>query len=489
MENNTSNVEKNINPLELSKIDILVNGKKVNLEDIGKLKVKRFYPTNSKVEFSEFLKNLDIEGLENADDETKYAYILASTLKDLVNNYDIGLRPNDDSMVNKIVYNSTNLGLQELNPNKKAKTGKAALIKLTKVAGLGSHIQIPLYHSGFWITIRPLKDLEIVNLALDLSNELTRISRSTLGTMQTLFNLPFINSVMKYLKDVIVASTLNLDEDEDIFDYININDIYVLLWGIAKSLYPKGHNIIVACKNNGVLDKNTNLPKCTYKEQLHVDLEKLLWVDRSKLTEDQIIHMAKRRPKSVSKDEVKEYVESLPTNEEINFILKGDEGTNIEITLATPSINKFIDLGDYIILELQEQFNEVVRKSNVNLKDEDKISAIKERILTTVYLKGYAHFVKSIKVEDAVLEDIAGIAEALEIINDSDELSKTFMEKLKSYLDRSLIAVIGIPNFTCPNCGGKQGEDKIIPLAVYEYYFLLVSSRYDVIMERQMTTN
>ena len=486
MENNT---EKSINPLELGKIDILYNGKKVNLEDIGKLKVKRFYPTNTKMEFSDFLKNLDIEGLENADDETKYAYVLASTLRELVNNYDIGVRPNDDTMVNKIAYNSTSLGLQELNPTKKAKTGKAALIKLTKAAGLGSHIQIPLYHSGIWITIRPLKDLEIVNLALDLSNELSRISRSTLGTMQTLFNLPFINSAIKYLKDAIIATTLNLEEDEDIFDYININDIYVLLWGIAKSLYPKGHNIIVACKNNAILDENTKLPKCTYKEQLHVDLEKLLWIDRSKLTEDQIIHMAKRRPKSVTKEEVKEYTESLPTNEEINFVLTGNEDTNIEITLATPNVNKFIDLGDYIITELQEQFNEVIRKSNINFKDEDKINAVKEKILTTVYLKGYAHFVKTIKVEDAVLEDVAGVAEALEIINDSEELSNTFIDKLKSYLDRSLVTTIGIPNFTCPKCGGEQGEDKIIPLAVYEYYFLLVSSRYDVIMERQMKTN
>lgn len=486
MENSNN---KNISPLELSKIDILVNGKKINLEEIGKLKVKRFYPTNTRMEFKEFIKNIDVEGLENTDDETKYAYILATTLKDLVENSDIGSRPNDDKMVNKIVYNNSNLGIQELNPSKKAKTSRAALIKLTKVAGLGSHIQIPLYHSGIWLTIRPLKDLEIVNLALDLSNELSKISRSTLGTMHTLFNLPFINSAIKYLRDAIVATTVTLEDDEDIFDYINVNDIYTILWGLAKSLYPKGHNIIVTCKNNSILDENTKLPKCTYKEHVHVDLEKLLWVDRSKLSEDQIAHMAKRRPKSVTKDEVKDYTESLPVNEEVNFVLTGNEGVNIEIALATPSVNKFLDLGDFIVTELQEHYNEIVRKSNVNFKDEEKIDAVREKILTTVYLKGYSHFVKYIKVEDAILEDVSGIAEALEIINDSEDLYKVFVDKLKGYIDRNLITTIGIPNYTCPSCGGKQGEDTIIPLAVYEYYFLLVSSRYDAIMERQATTN
>ena len=482
-------MEERINPLELGKIEVFIDGKKVTLDDIAKLKTKRFIPTDTREQIKKFLDQIDLEALQNADDETKYAYLLATTLRELVNGDDIGTKPNDDNMVNSIKYNGTNLNMQELVPTKKAKSGKAALLKLTKAAGLGSHIQVPLYHSGFWVTLRPLKDLEIVNLALDLSNELTRLSRSTLGTMHTLFNLPFIRTALDYLRNSIISTTIALDEEDDIFDYININDIYALLWGVAKSLYPKGLNVVIPCKNNNVVDPNTNLPKCTYKEHVHVDVERLLWIDRSKLTEDQIVHMAKRRPNSVTKEEVQEYVASLPTNEEINFTVIGEDETPIEITLHTPSINKFIDLGDYIVTELEEQFNDVIRKSNINFKDTEKIEAAKEKILATVYLKGYSHFIKQIKVEDAVLEDVSSIAEALEVINDSETMFKQVVDKLKDYLNRSLITTIGVPNFTCPNCGGKQSEDTIIPLAVYEYYFLLISSRYDVIMEKQTTAS
>ena len=484
---NTAKTEK-IDPIDFSKVDVLINGKKVNLADISKLKIKRFYPTNTKEELDNFLNNIQIENLENADDETKYAYLLAKTLVELTNNDNIGVKPNNDKIVNRISYNDSGLGIQELAGNKKAKTSKAALFKLNKAAGIGSYIQIPLYHSGFWITIRPLTNLEIINLALDLSNEITKMSRTTLGTMHTLFNLPFINASMKYISDAIIATTLQIDEEEDIFDYINVNDIYTLLWGVAKSFYPNGHNVTISCKNSGIIDETTNLPKCTYKENIHVDLEKLLWIDRSILTSEQIVHMAKRRPKSVTKKEVETYLESLPSNEEITFTLQGDDDINITVTLASPNINRYVDMGDFIVSELQEEFNEVIRKSNVNLKDEDKIDAIKDKILTTVYLKGYSHIVKHIKIDDAILEDNASIAEALEVISSSQKLSEKTKENLKTFLNKSLITTIGVPNFTCPKCGGKVGEDTIIPLAVYEYYFLLVSSRYDAIMAKQTGT-
>ena len=485
MENNSEKKEE-ITSLEDK---LFTNRRKVNLDDISEMKEKRFAPTNDRKRIEKFKKELDLEALTEATDEEKYAFVTSDFIEDLVNEGDVGEK-RIDKVDNEPVYEDKEIKIRELVPTKRAKSPKAALLKLSRAVGIGSHIQIPLWHSGFWITIRPLKDIEIINLTLDLSNEITKLSRSTLASMHTIFNLPYITTAMKYIQDAIISTTLKLDEEDDIFEFINVNDIYTILWGMAKSMYPKGLDIILPCKNNYTVDPETKLPKCTYKERVHVDVDKLLWVDRSMLSTEHLAHMAKRQPNSVTKEEVKNYVESLPTNEEEIVTFQGEDGTNIEITFHIPNVKKYVDSCYFIVEEVQETLTDVIRKSNVNLRDDEKVEAIKERVLTTLYLKGYSHLIKEIRVEDGIIEDIPTIAETLEIINGSDELFRQVKEKILEIVNRKLITTIGVPNFTCPKCKEQVSDTgDIIPLAVYEYYFLLLNSRYNVIMDKQQRIN
>jgi len=483
------NIEKREEVMDTIENKLFSNRRRVNIEDISEMKEKRFAPTNDRKHIEKFKKDVDVDTLTEASDEEKYAFITSDFVEDLVNEGDLGEKPLN-KVNNKPVYEDKEIKIRELIATKRAKTPKAALLKLSKAVGMGSHIQVPLWHSGFWITLRPLKDIEIINLTLDLSNEITKLSRTTLASMHTIFNLPYITTAMKYIQDAIISTTLKLDEEDDIFDFINVNDIYTILWGMAKSMYPRGLDVIIPCKNNYEISTETGLPKCTYKERVHVDVDKLLWVDKSILTTEHLAHMSKRQPNSVTKEEVKKYVESLPTNEEEIITFQGEDGTNIEITFHVPNVKKYIDACYFIVEEVQDTLTDVIRKSNVNLRDDEKVEAVKERVLTTLYLKGYSHLIKEIRVEDGVIEDIPTIAETLEIINSSDELFKQVKNKIIEIMNRKLITTIGVPNFICPSCREQISDTgDIIPLAVYEYYFLLLNSRYSVIMEKQQRTN
>jgi len=464
---------------------VFKNVEQVNFERVSKLKEKRYTPTSTRKEIEEFIKNIDAKALANADQETQFSFAIEEASMGMVNEHDVGYRKLEN-VENEIKDEEGNvLSIRELSSSKRAKTGKAALLKLVKAAGVGAITQIPLYHSGFWITVRPLKDTEIINLGLDLSNAISELNKSTLGIVNTLSNLPYVEKITNLLNDIILNTTLKLEEDEDILDYININDLYTIAWGIAKSMYPKGMDIIVPCKNNAVVDENTGLPKCTYKAKARVDIDKLFWVDKTKLTKDHILQMSKRKPNSVTKDEVKEYQETLPTNEPLSFTLDSEDGSRIDITLQSCNVNRYLELGYNLVEQIEDYLDSVINKLNV--RDEEAKDNAKERILRAFYLKSYTHLFKEIRIDDARLETVEEINEALEVFDSSVEFSKVIKDKLIEFLDRKLVTVIGIPNFTCPTCREVQSEDAIIPIAVYEYFFLLVNSRYNVIMEKQMT--
>jgi len=462
---------------------VFKNVEKVDFNKVVNYREKRYVPTSTRKEIDEFIKNVDSKALSKADQETQFSFAIEEATRDMVNEHDIGYKKLEDVTNEVKDEENVNLTIRELTTSKRARTGKAALLKLVKATGVGAITQIPLYHSGFWITVRPLKDTEIINLGLDLSNAISELNKSTLGIVNTLVNLPYVEKITNLLNDIIINTTLKLDDEDDILDYININDLYTIAWGIAKSMYPKGMDIIVPCKNNAVVDENTGLPKCTYKARVKVDIDKLFWVDKTKFTKDHISQMSKRKPNSVTKDEVKEYQETLTTNEPLSFTLDSEDGSRIDITLQSCSVNRYLELGYNLVEQIEEYLDNVINKLNV--KDEDAKENAKERILRTFYLKSYTHLFKEIRIDDARLESIEEIVEALEVFDSSIEFSKIIKDKLIEFLDRKLLTVIGIPNFTCPKCRATQSEDAIIPIAVYEYFFLLVNSRYNVIMEKQ----
>jgi len=464
---------------------IFKNVEKVNFERVSKLKEKRYFPTATRKEIDEFLKNVDAKVLSKADPETQFSFAVEEAALSTINNGDVGCRKLENVTNDLKDEEDNSLVIKELSSSKRAKTGKAALLKLVKAAGVGAIVQIPLYHSGFWITIRPLKDTEIINLGLDLSNAISELNKSTLGIVNTLSNLPYVEKLTNLLDDIILNSTLKLEEDESILNYININDLYTIAWGIAKTMYPKGMDIIVPCKNNAVINESTGVSKCTYKAKARVDIDKLFWVDRSLLTKDHILQMSKRKPNSITKKEVEEYQETLITNEPVTFTLSGDEDEKIDITLQSCSVSRYLELGNMLVEQIEDYLDNIINKLDV--RNEEAKDNAKERILRAFYLKSYTHLFKEIRLEDARLETVEEINEALEVFDSSIDFSKTIKEKLIDFLDKKMVTVIGIPNFTCPVCKKTQGEDTIIPIAVYEYFFLLVNSRYNVIMEKQMT--
>jgi len=458
--------------------NFLFDYEEVNSSDIKKMKDKKLLPSATREELKDFATNLNKDKFAELPNEDQVSTVVTLDTEDYINPEDLGKRELNANITNDPEFENVSLKPKDLTINKRVKTQKAALMKLSQKAGMGHNIHIPLWHSGFWVTYSPMVDEDIINLELEIVNELARVGKETSTLIFSNYNVIFAEVILKHFKNRIVNTTVALEDGDDIFEYININDIYTIALFMAKSMFPNGFQAIIPCTNNSVLNEN-ELPVCSNKVRVKVDLNELLFVDESKLTKDHLSQMAKKTPNSLTTDEVIKYQETLPTNGDEEKIFKTEEG-EIKIILGPVSTAKYIESGELFITTLREKAIDLI-KNNKQLENADQAERV---ILNGIYLNVYSHYIKGIPVDDAIINDQDKINEALSILTSEHKLSKEILESIKKYVDNSQISIVGIPNFVCTTCGATQTSKELIPLAVYEYFFTLLHSRYERILEK-----
>ncbi len=400
---------------------------------------------------------------------------------------DVGCR-DKNNLTNELKHNDTEITIRKLKARPKKTNSESIKLAMADAFGVGNLVHIPLIHSGFWITLKPLTNENKITLYLELAKELDRLGKKTHDLIYTHNTAIFTRIIKEYIKPKIIKSTLKLDKDEDIFDYIVIQDINILMWGILKSLYPKGYNFTIECKNALVIDDNTKKPLCTFKGiETKLDFSKMLWVDESLLEPKHLDILSKRVDNSVSKEEVLDYQETLPASAtqiiSKRFKNEDDEQVSLDIYLKTPTINEFINKAEYIINKIEDEVNNLVATGIVEDTEEEKNKAELE-LSKAIELQFFNHYIKSINFNGILADTPEAIDNALEILTDTDEIRDEIKDKIIEYIDKSLVAIIGMPEFTCPVCKEKQTNGNIsgfIAFDVFMYFFTLLASRYQAI--------
>jgi len=460
------------------------NIKELDLEKIRKKEIKIILPVSKYSDLDKFVKEL-LENeniLEDLSTDDKVTVELVLESMDKTNPDDIGARDSIEDLNVEPVVNDKKLVLKNVS-TKQTSNSTLAKLKLAEALGIGMLSHVPLWHSGFWVTLKPLTKQEKINLMLKLSEEFGRIGRQTNGLVFSNHSVVFNKIIINKVKEQIIDTSLSLPEGEDIMDYVKLQDLYPLILGLLKTMYPKGVNYILQCKNSAVLEND--VPKCTYKAEINLDLSKTLWVDMNKLSTEHKSQMTKRASKSVSIDEVKKYQETLDGNGElpININL---EDTSVSIVVETPSVNKYLMHGEYFITLLHEKVNEIIRSSKA-FEDEKEAEIL---ILNTMYLSTYIHYVKRIVVNGKIMDDVGDLHKSLEMLSNQPKIRKNIKSKITDYIDNSLVSIVGIPDFMCPICGStqKSEEDKsnfksFIPLNMLDYFFTHLGYQYQMLLK------
>ena len=122
--------------------------------------------------------------------------------------------------------------------------------------GVGEVTQIPLWHSGFWITIRPPKSSDVINIEYELAKNVINLGRQTNTLVFSNSSVLFNKIVAEYILKHISETSLKLPADEDLLDYIDVRDLNLMVIGMIASMYPRSIPITKSCINSTVIEDN-----------------------------------------------------------------------------------------------------------------------------------------------------------------------------------------------------------------------------------------
>lgn len=350
-------------------------------------------------------------------------------------------------------------------------SGQAALAKINNALGLGATVQIPLWHSGIWVTLKTPTESALLELERRLMLEKEELGRYTFGmafsNRSVYTTMHLVNFVIDHIYD---ASVKNITK-EYLKSHIRITDIPLLAWGLACAIYPSGYKYARPC--------TAKPDECGHITTGEVSLGKLIWTDTQALTEQQRRHMS-RRAEKIGDDKLKDYTDSHSRGGPFTFTVND----NIKVRLATPSIREHENSGYRWI----DDINRLLEGSlGVSLKGDERDNYIKSQILATT-LRQYGHWIKEIEVEDELIEDNDTIESVLSSLSYHNEIRDKIINEVGKYIDAATISFIAIPKYDCPNCGQEQQGDihnkahpQLIPIDALQTFFTLLVQRTQLI--------
>lgn len=356
--------------------------------------------------------------------------------------------------------------------------GEIAILKVSKLLGLGDVITIPLPHSGIWVTIKPPTEKDLIDFYNNVFREKIMLGRATSGLTLTNFSAHINNRLFEFiLKHVHSINYSDISKD-DLKNYILIYDFPILAWGFACTMYPAGFDYQRACVED--------IEQCTYVAKATINLTKLLWVDNPSLTDAQKIILSDNRPNKLTAESYRKFLLEHTRVVSSTFTTKN----GLKFKLKIPTFNEYTTDG----LAWINKINSIVDNVTLlNKDDEDSKLEVLNQYVKSSILKQFNHFIDYVEVDENIINDRSTINELLEMLSSDDETRTEITSNIVKFKENTTLAVIGIPDYKCPNCGKEQNKEQqlqkfvnVIPLDVMNLFFTLITLRISKILEREV---
>lgn len=360
-------------------------------------------------------------------------------------------------------------------------SGERAIIRLISHLGLGTIYQVPLWHSGIWITFKPPSESELVELNRLMASDKIKLGRQSYGlafsntTVYTTARL--VDFALSHVYELTAKSdAINID---NIKNHISCQDINTLLWGFICTMYPRGFKYKRACTHDP--------EKCLHILEDTINVTKLQWTNGNALNDWQKTHMSTRQPKSKDLQSINRYREELSSVQKKKIVINEGLPNAITITIKTPSINEYIDAGHRWIGDIVDN---VEKTAGSDLPKTEK-DALIVRYGQATATRQYSHWIESIEYDSNIIDDRETVENTLDLLSGDDEIRNQFIQKVIDYINSSSVSVIGIPVYDCPACHKEQktplvlpAMTNIIPLDVMQVFFELTTQRLQKMTDR-----
>lgn len=348
-------------------------------------------------------------------------------------------------------------------------SGDSALLLLNKALNIGTIIKVPLWHSGFWITIKAPSTAMQIAVDRLLSDEKIILGRQTNGMVFSNVSVYLRKTLIDLALNCIITTSISNYNKEMLLDVIKISDYNTLLWALVCTIYPNGYRLVQPCVSN--------IDNCNFITEEMVMLSKLSWTDNGALTKEQKQFMADQKINKKSKKEVEEYQNMGDWSKEKTVKIND----SLSLVFSVPSLKYDLETGTRWVDSVVDRVDEIF--SDGKMDDQTKNLRITEQSRATA-LRQYASWIKKILIiteegEVSSIEDRYTIDASCETLTSNPDVCKAIFEETLKFIDDITISLIGIPSYDCPKCQTPQSEEdskhpEIIPLSIDDIFFTLV---------------
>lgn len=356
-------------------------------------------------------------------------------------------------------------------------TGEAAAIRMQMALGLGALVQVPLWHTGIWVTLKAPSERELLMLEYALTAEKTELGRDTTGRVFSAQGVYAVSAVVDFVLNHVYTTSAPDSKPEELKKLVLLTDLHLLILGMLSAMYPSGYPLSRVC----VADPD----RCKHVTSELVAIAKLLFVSRRALSDKQLAHM-RRRSAKFTLEEIKAYqaehqyakLPSIKINERVT------------VNLRVPTLGDYELNGRIWLDEIQTLVDQAV---GAGVTEQERNLKIKELALTQA-TRQYGHWVNDVVIDGTgVISDEQEIRNTITSISGNDEYEAAFYTGVVKWITECSIALVAIPNYNCPACGKDQVPDPelaqhphLIALDTVSTFFTLLAQKVARIRSRQM---
>lgn len=359
-------------------------------------------------------------------------------------------------------------------------TGEAAMMRVRAILGMGSVANVPLWHSGLWISIKSPGDGALLELERRIAANKGELGRTTYGLAFSNSSVYINQAIADFVIEHIYDCSLKDWSADQLKEIILMNDLPLMIHGLLMVIYPNGYNLNQPCI--------ANIVECRHVVKEMVNLSKLCWVDRTALSAEQVSHMSRRRDK-FTMEELKKY-QSHHRVANTELVLGGAGGATVVATMNVPNLKTYEQTGFSWVNEIQQQ----VAVSFAELSGQERMNYIQNQARLTS-IRQYAHWFSRLTLvnregDAEYIEDRSTIDQVIGDLSSEGPIVQKAIDGISEFIDAMTIAFIGVPNFRCPACNKKQITDEekrhpnLIPLDVGQVFFTLRYQRLQKALER-----
>ncbi len=355
--------------------------------------------------------------------------------------------------------------------------GDMAVLRISAMLGLGDVVNVPLPHSGFWVAIKPPNESDLIDFYNNIFKEKIMLGRMTNGLTLTNFSV-YINQKLFTFIQKHIHSISNKDITvNELGNYLLIHDFYILAWGFISTIYPNGFDYQRVC--------TSNVETCQHVISSLINMQKLLWIDNSSLTDAQKNILSENRAKVLGIESYRKYIAEHTRTVMADFKLND----NILFKLKVPTFNEYVADGmDWI-----NGVNNMIDSLVIETEDtENTRSEALNQYVKSSMLRQFSHFIDQIDIQDSSINDRETINKTLTIFSSDDNIRVALSDKILEFKSNTTLALIGIPEYDCPVCHSTQNTTlvnnklvSVIPLDVMQTFFTLLTLRISKILERE----